>query len=781
MEKFDIRNDSLDRHTLIEASAGTGKTYSIEKIVEKLLLEPRVINGEIVSPLNLSEILIVTFTDKACSELKFRLRNNILNLYKKEQNKDKTGLSERILFLKSLFSRFDENAIYTIHGFCKKNLQEFAFESGFPFSFEVSDISSLISSVLQEIFKGNVDLDQLILLFDTFPDFHKLNSYVQEIMKNSLVLRYFFLLNSDAINLFKKRYATLYPDYTSLESEIDDRDKADHYHKLYDLFHELAFELLKYKEHKSLITFDDMIFNFHNELVIKENKVLLNAIRNKYKVAIIDEFQDTDRQQWEIFQKIFVNEETSHTLFLVGDPKQSIYRFREADLNVYFEALKQINHRKVLSYNYRSAPILTNALNCIFNYAPLFSENSGIIYEDVKPGKNIHFEELYREGGKLAPVDFINLGDDLTIAGASGILAEYISSYITLMIRNDSEYFLIDKDGLKKRVALNDIVILTQKNKQCLSIQKQLEKHSIPSVIKTKETVFSTEEALDTLILLNAIKNPHDIGVIKKSLFTCYFDDNLSTIESLDEHALEVIQKKFLSWNNCFYEDSISGLLSSVLEDNFVREHLLTLKNGRQKISNITQIFEILNAELNEVSLIDEVIYSLTGLINENSNKYLIRQSKEQDAVSIMTMHSSKGLEFKIVFIGDCFYAKQSLKKKNVLFFSENGVRNYSLLQSNETNLEKTVKEEFNEKKRVLYVAMTRAKTHLIMPLVEFKKSSSMISLLQGDSTDLEEFKDFLQSKENKRFFRIRDAFETACKTGKLKKDSEPLVNPSIK
>jgi len=781
MKKNDTITDNLDKHTLIEASAGTGKTYSIERIVEKLLLEPRIINGESTTPLNLSEILIVTFTDKACSELKFRLRNSLLTLYKKERNKDNSYISERVLLLKSLFSKFDENAIYTIHGFCKKNLQEFAFESGFPFSFEVTETSLLISAVLQEIFRGDNDLEQLASLFDAFSDFDKLKKYVQGIMESSLIMRYFFLLNSESIDSFKNRYATIYPDGELIQNSVLDSDKTIYFRNLYNLFHKLAVKLSKYKNSKNLITFDDMIFNLHNELVVKENPVLLDALRNRYKVVIIDEFQDTDRQQWEIFQKIFLNDETGHTIFLVGDPKQSIYRFREADLNVYFEAINKISYKKDLVCNYRSTPILTNALNNLFNYGPLFKHDDMINYENVRSGTDLKVAEFYKGDEKIVPVEFVDLGNNSTISETSEKLGKYIVSYISLITGDNSEYGFLDKEGIKTKVALKDIVVLTKNNQQCLTLQKQLEQYSIPSVIRTKETVFSSEEAKDTLVLLNAIKNPYDVGLIKKSLFTCYFDANLFLIENLDEHDLDAIQKKFMSWNSCFYEDSISGLLSSVIEDNFVREHLLTLKDGRQKISNIIQVFEILNVELNDVSDLDMVVYSLTGLINENNKAYLIRQSKELDAVSIYTMHSSKGLEFKIVFIGDCFYAEKKLINKQKLFFSENGVRKYSLLQDNSIYLDKIARETFDEEKRILYVAMTRAKIHLIMPLVELDKKFSMISLLQKDSESLEDFKNFLRIKDNESLFGITDIFELSFKVDRMKKYSKPLIEGSLK
>jgi len=309
-----------------------------------------------------------------------------------------------------------------------------------------------------------------------------------------------------------------------------------------------------------------------------------------------------------------------------------------------------------------------------------------------------------------------------------------------------------------------------------LLIKKGLEQE-----IRTKETVFSSEEAKDTLVLLNAIKNPYDSGLIKKALFSCYFDTNLFFIENLDEHEFDVIQKKFISWSNCFHENSISDLLSSVIEDNFVREHLLTLKDGRQKISNIIQVFEILNAELNDVSSLDEVIYSLTGLINENNNAYLIRQSKELDAVSIYTMHSSKGLEFKIVFIGDCFYAEKKLKNKQKLFFSENGVRKYSLLQDNPVYLDKIARETFDEEKRILYVAMTRAKNHLIMPLVELDKKFSMISLLQKRTESLEDFKNFLRIKDHENLFGIFDITKFSLKVDKIENNFKPSIEGSLK
>jgi exodeoxyribonuclease V beta subunit len=454
----------LQGSNLIEASAGTGKTYSIAIMVLRLVLEKK---------LNVKEILMVTFTKAAVAELEERIRLFIRSAARASQGTaigDNTirelveaaiaaegpeevqrRLREAILFL-------DETSVLTIHSFCQQALSEFAFETGQVFGAEtMQDITPVLAEQINQFWRTKITtlpLELLSLLHERgvsqeailrilkehlngkkYIAFEPGKAYdcedvtyagwlkeLRELKEAEEKLRE--CLESDVVGMRAdlekrcekgnakrylshlldnvpeflayigdKRSAYIEKDFSDLLKRLDDCDEAlavydaklrDVMNHLYCLaIQQASSGILQYKLRKNLLSFDDMIFNLHKAVIREGSESLINSLRTKYKAVFIDEFQDTDRLQYEIFQKTFGEE---HISFYIGDPKQSIYAWRKADIFTYFEARNAVHHFYGMNVNYRSSTSFIEAMNVFFGISDPFhfkDEKSSIEYINV--------------------------------------------------------------------------------------------------------------------------------------------------------------------------------------------------------------------------------------------------------------------------------------------------------------------------------------------------------------------------------------------------------------
>ena len=364
-KRFICNNIDYTKDAIIEASAGTGKTYTLQSIVLKLLVEKKIES--------VKNLLLVTYTEKAAGELKDRIRD-ILEKAKR------------------LPADFDEVTICTIHSFCRSLLTEYAFENRVPMQVEIcaSDKTLIHQAVLEALHSEEYR--------------EKQGTQFIELMTEA------GLTADGLVAEVEKRFKGT----DSLPELV--KKKRDCKAILINVLRPIAQRLFQEnKERYSAMTFDDLVGRAH-EVVVKEAQqekqdkpsALLTAIRRKYRIALVDEFQDTDEAQWDIFRCIFsseVNEiedgpEPKHgSLLVVGDPKQAIYSFRGADVGTYLTAKNAItggddDKAQRLKVTYRSSPKLVAAFNKIFGekvgadpswFEGMKEGNGSITYRAVDP------------------------------------------------------------------------------------------------------------------------------------------------------------------------------------------------------------------------------------------------------------------------------------------------------------------------------------------------------------------------------------------------------------
>lgn len=688
---------SLLTDHFIEASAGTGKTYTIEQIVKRMICE---------EGLTLKEILIVTFTNAATFELKERIRKLLA----------KEGLLD-----------FGEEAIYTIHAFCQKALKDFTFEANFPLE-TVDPAPDLLKQIARDALKGDLasfhpkQIDKLMALhrqdsealvarlarliacrvpIEGGPTYQESNEQIQAILApldRALFLQDLLAL-APCYSKFCDRKKELKPEMKSgltrlaeghwIESPLlfftpDNRLKRatetslhypgvlerlmpfaaralDPLYLLASLAEKIRLKAERAIEENEWIFFEDLIQKMRQNLT---NASFVKALRNHYKAVIIDEFQDTDPDQWEIFSTLFLHH---LPLYLVGDPKQAIYRFRRADIYTYLEAKKQISSLETLDTNYRSTPALVEGLNDLFADLsfPLPRTGEELLYQPVKAGKT--------EESLMPPI-------------------------VLLRAQDEAELFHKVIAALQAHPELTAAVLV----KDRYQAERFKAVCPLPVRLRRARCLLDSPAAQFMEELLTAIVSPH----------------HSSALQLLLEGRLkQIAPASFWQWHHLLQEEGILTCIVQVLQE--IGPTLMQQPQGELLYHDLLHIAEILE-ERDE----GDPLEALDKLVQEDAESESLkgRQLFEEQAVEVMTIHVSKGLEFDLVCpIG---LALAPTSSRDLVYFEGKLTPAEECLQAHEKEIEA-------ERVRQIYVACTRPKKRLYLPLIE-GEFSPIRSLVEG-------------------------------------------------
>jgi exodeoxyribonuclease V beta subunit len=818
---FNALEAELDRRNLIEASAGTGKTYSIALLVLRLLLEKR---NEDNSHLKIDQILMVTFTNPAVAELETRIRLFIRTAHRisshplpdddpallsiVKRSIDKIGQNETTELLKNAVLTMDETSILTIHSFCQRLLSEYAFDTRQIFGAQAltsgdfdliveeagnqfwrTYITSLKLRVLEILQNYHLSRHTFIQMAKTFIGGKKIwikEAYDDDITENGQqrfldafeekeneiqILKQSQLqwlrsekdrLKNDAkkhpsakkweledpgifertedlleLVLSKKsaQYVNaLFQDVLVMENEIDRLKQESHqlvacyFNKISQFAVLFISQLVNHqKEKNSFMSFDDMIVKVRD--AVMHNAMLCEAVRAKYKAVFIDEFQDTDKLQYEIFNALF---STETVLFYIGDPKQSIYAFRKADINTYFKAKTEgVDRILEMNTNYRSAPQVIEALNAFFKPAPDFDtfffsgNNESIDYIEVIAPAGSDMGSLKHNDNDVPPITtmFFNLKPDLDRA---------VASLVADLLR---EKYVISKKDKSEKVKPSDIGILVRNKTEGQQIKRLLAQYKIPSVTIDDEKVLRSQEAKAIFYVLNAILSMEK-EKIHRALLTDLTGITITELRMLNEEAVLTLFKHYQQ-TLLKTGQGVYVTIMKFIKDFHVREKLLAdvNDNGERKLSNLLQLVELLHTMQNRKEyapheLVNWLGKGIEGKVTEG-DEFEQRIENDEDAVKIITIHKSKGLEYNIV-IAPYLDLDTQIKQKSTLaeFRSEKDGEYYFDYKgdlSPECDQWREMQAE-QENRRLLYVALTRAKYKCFVMRYNKKRGGSTIS-----------------------------------------------------
>lgn len=762
MEKKHIAGvwDQIDgiHDTIIEASAGTGKTFALQQIVLKLVQEGKVVK----SP---KEILLVTFTEKAAGELRDRIR---------------TILSEHDL----LPPDFDEMTISTIHSFCQKLLSEYAFENGVPMSRSVvgsdDDLKrkAVLTSLHSEAFKKECGehftewMDQA-----GYDSAERLISYVQSQMKSPIDLQKY--LDDEFQNLrdateqnenpwkwllgnaeFESEdtpvyrmlvtFSTHYPEILQIGSQpyrdalsLTGFDWKIRYKmetgrfkqfernlpafvNFWNAFRRSAScflrdpllklakaEFHRLKEASGTMTFDDLVRQASDVIEHEpEDSTLLKKIRERYPVAMVDEFQDTDLQQWTIFKNLFSHQNNPNGfLLVVGDPKQAIYSFRGADIGTYLKARNEITDgfkdaRKTLTETYRSTRPLVACFNDLFSTPDWFGdmavEGNKITYENVSypKGGNLKYDSIIKDWtgrGALtlleALPDWIQPGKRGGFGNKTNCLPHFVRNAIFEIERLRSltpafEYETAGEPPPRTTFRYGDFCFLVRANSEASMIRQELIRYGIPFCQYKEAGLYNSPEAESILAMFDFLAEPNRIGRLAAVLQTPFYGVSLTRVED----ALETIGQEFYQqidrWEALVRSCNWNRLFDSLMNDTLIAHPMLYDYEFDRRWAAMRQILDTLLTNLGRSAVQITEFSNLLRQWRDDDRRagegVALRQlESEEDRVQIMTMHACKGLQFPVVFLPYGF---------------------------------SPMEEDGNELRRLIYVSITRARHKVYLP-----------------------------------------------------------------
>ncbi|URJ25334.1 exodeoxyribonuclease V subunit beta [Candidatus Blochmannia ocreatus (nom. nud.)] len=839
---------------LIEASAGTGKTYALIIIYIRLLLCLGS-RFDFFRPLTVQEILVVTFTKSSARELRYRIRESIhqfrldcisgfsTNYIFSSLLKQIKNISAAICILSAAEQEIDQASIFTIHSFCQNILNSHAIELNMLFHTTIVDDEKIfyqqmcedfwrrnfyglpcnIVSLVQEYWKDSYSLlnDILPFIYGSYPifcgyDTHTkrigISSFYEEIilyikqLKNAWnINRYEIMIaiNSYKINrkIYNKKNLSCWIDRINrwvscpTVDHIVPKDLyrfstralkiCNNYKKnaLYFLFDSITILYKKLASFKALV-FDIAIYEIRNDLNrtrylrssitfndiinvlecnLSDNSVknnLADIIRGYYPVAIIDEFQDTDEKQFNIFRVLYDNR-INNGLILIGDPKQAIYAFRGADVFAYMKARQVIKDKYYFNINWRSSSGMVNAVNSLFQ-----SISNPFIFADMPfiPSKSADNDNAYRFiiNNKLQkPMCFwLHPSETITIESYQHAMAEEcaIVLYDLLCEINNGNAWLKNKSH-KRLLQPSDITILVRTHKEALLMRTALLQANISAVfLSNSKSIFETIESYELLLLLQAVLYL-DRFRICTALATIFFNFSAFEIDSVnnDESKWESILENFSEYNSVWKKHGILLMIKKIIFYYKVPEKLLSIIGGESSLINILHLGELLqdasSSLQDEYMLVEWLVSNMSRHTSNEIQDYKLRSGSNRSLIKISTIHKSKGLEFPLVFlpfIADFNY------KKNIFFHDRNSYKSCLDFNELESNLVFSDEERLLEDLRLLYVALTRSIYHCSIGIGaithRYKKKSNINELHRsavGYLIQKNSYGDFKKIKQN--------------------------------
>jgi exodeoxyribonuclease V beta subunit len=476
-------------------------------------------------------------------------------------------------------------------------------------------------------------------------------------------------------------------------------------------------ELGKRKRAAGQYDFDDMLSLVDEALRGPRGPALVAALRARWRYALIDEFQDTDETQWSIFRRAFFDPAPgpASVVYLVGDPKQSIYRFRGADVETYLAARDDVagsgGERVALDTNYRATKPLVDATNAVFDQtaaAPFFS--GAVRYEPVACGRP---QRALADGhGRIVtPLHVLRFDREIALP----VLASRIAREIAAVTDPARPWTL---DG--RPLAHEDVYVLTRTAAEGRAVGAALRAAGVPHAFFKEEGLFQTDEAREIRALLVAIEDPGDPARRLAAWLTPFFGLPLADVErARDLPASHPYVARLVDWRAMAEARDFERLFESVVCDSGVLRREIFFAEGERELTNYLHVLELLLEHSRRTrATLRDLVHALSGLIDRTRlpldlEGNVQRLESERRSVQIMTIHKAKGLEAAVVFLaGGATWGGD----KDVRVLHEGGRRLAWVGKMSAEVKQRVTEEEREEDQRLMYVALTRAKGRLVLP-----------------------------------------------------------------
>ena len=705
---FDICAELPSGTTVLEASAGTGKTYTIAALTARVIAE---------GAAELSQLLLVTFGRMATNELRLRVRERLVAVEScladalehrvpRRPLSDletllSTGQPEVLACRRARVSRalaeFDGATIATTHEFCLQMLDGLGvLGDREPHATVVEHLTDLTREVTTDLYlRRYADSGSPPMSYEQALDVA--NQAVQAVHAR--------LVPSGLGPADQSGAGERVAFATAVREEVERRKRAS-----------------------KLFTYDDMLTRLRDALADPERgMVAADRLRRRYRIVMVDEFQDTDPIQWEILHRAF---HRHSTLILIGDPKQAIYAFRGADVFSYLDAVQQADQVRSLTVNRRSDQALVDALDVLMGDAALGDERIAVRTVSAEHQQR----RLSAPAGKqhiVAPIRLRVMPHEPdaekvpSVATIRPQIADDLVADVTALLGSGAQ--LLEESCLRF-VLPSDIAVLVRKNERGEAIRDRLVAAGVPAVMYGASSVFASPMARDWLTLLLALEQTRQQSV-RQAALTCFFGLSFAELAAASEESLIELTQRVRWWGKVLEHRGVAALLETATADEQIPERLLSLRGGERMLTDLRHLGQSLHAAMTSSQLgVGALVEWLRARISDAHDVGISdgtrRLETDAKAVTILTVHRSKGLEFPIVYLPEAWdrYANGSDEGRILRLHEPTATSSGECVldvggrhgPGRPERFSRYRDEEAGEDLRLLYVALTRAQCQVV-------------------------------------------------------------------
>ena len=713
-------------HLVLEASAGTGKTWTVEHMVVDYLALG------VTEP---SRIVVVTYTRAAAAELSSRVRATLNAAFNGTgEYADHAAYDDKVVKARLLraLADFHELRISTIHGFAQRSLTSL----GEPVGRVTPDVSdkAFYSSLAADAIRALSGNEMTALA--TWSNYRNVINDALKVLASNPSAHFACVCPADEDA--PPRLSRLNDEHSCATSSPSATDPLTPLEVARCVLNTAKSQAELRKRYLGLVGYEDLLSRFRNVL---NDADVAERFASGIDVLIVDEFQDTDALQWSIFSSIMEHGDL-HAVVVVGDPKQAIYGFRGGDVAIYREATAQLAEGdptvvRTLVSNRRSTTDFINAENVVFEHR--FSDDVGFGFDasTVEPTPTglttlpVSYVPVTAEGAnKDAVFEPAWLLRGVAKSGA-GVVRSFVArdvvSYVKELV-SSGQLIPADDGAPEHPVGYGDICVLVESNAYGSTIVSALREARIPATIIGGANVMASEAAVQWSYLFRALRNPAELEGV--ALYSLSWFGNESKADVVHEARREYsplvarAQNVLVNWLTLFVSGRRDDFFHAVTRESSVLTVLASLSHGARHLTDFLHVMELLRARTNDdlddfITLLEESSRKSDGEtsgddVDDVSSEWARRTEGDDQAVRVMTIHQSKGLEFPVVLV-PFLSVKSGNSDRVVAFRARVDDENVTLLAfKKDDNVVGAIQQELSqaEKRRKLYVAMTRGKFH---------------------------------------------------------------------
>ncbi|WP_200941784.1 UvrD-helicase domain-containing protein [Angustibacter sp. Root456] len=709
---FDVCGPLPSGTTVLEASAGTGKTFTIAALATRFVAE---------GVAELSQLLLVTFGRAATSELRDRVRERMVSaerllrapgarasaddVVRHLAAVDDAELDRRRGRLTRALAQFDAATIATTHGFCQQMLASLGVTGDHDAgAVLVPDIADLVDEVVDDLYLQRYAAAAQPTLTPA-----EARRAARDAVSDPLAVLEPRTLDPHTVPGHRVAFAG------AARREVEHRKRVRRVHDYDDLV---------------LLLRDALLHPVHGP-------VAAERVRSRYRVVLVDEFQDTDPAQWDILRAAF---HTHRTLVLIGDPKQAIYAFRGGDVVAYLSARRVADTTATLGRSWRSDEPLLRGLDHLLRGAALGDDE--IL---VRPVEAAHTGRRL-DGGpplRLRQVSRGALGSRGKGLPRVGPARELVVRDVAVdIVRQLQSTRLRDGDGWRPLLPA-DVAVLTRRNADATAVRDELASMGVPAVVSGLSSVFATAAAADWLTLLSALEQPTHAGRAAALALTPFVGWDAQRLAQASDAERDDLSDQVRTWSRVVTEGGVAALVESVAAGG-VAERLLRTRGGERALTDVRHVGQALQVvavreRLGVSALTDWLRRRITEAGEDYAEDRSRRLETDAAAVQVVTVHASKGLEFPVVYVPFGWDRFESRTPQTLRYHDDDGRRTIHVGGPDDPGYaaarERHLDEERGEDLRLLYVALTRARSQVVAWYVPSSTSAGgpLSRVLLGD------------------------------------------------